>query len=462
MKKILFTVLIVTLFSCQGKHISPDVIDAEESAGNFIKAGKQMDLYIAENDLSEQEIYDLNFRKDVMKRIKLDFNKTKDDVMKYVRKYYPDVNDEMFDKWVADGSLESMIIDGERKFFDRSAPNLFRINKEARLRKREVDGEQKTDAKTLFLQKNIPEIIAGKSNPLTVKFHYTVTLKPDAAPDSEIIRCWLPYPNENCGRQSNIRLLRVNSDNYIISPKEYAHRTLYMEKIAGKNEPVVFEIEFSYQSKPQYSNSQNLSENGWKENLSERPPHIVFSDAIKKLSAQIIGEETDPSQKVRKIFTYIDENYPWAGAREYSTIPNIPEYVMKTGHGDCGQKTLLLITLLRYNGIPARWESGFMVHPKAENLHDWGAYFIEGRGWIPVDQSFGINAWGRNEEEKYFYMNGTDAYHFVVNTDYSQPLFPGKIYPRSETVDFQRGELEWRGGNLYFDKWDWKMEVSYE
>jgi len=32
---------------------------------------------------------------------------------------------------------------------------------------------------------------------------------------------------------------------------------------------------------------------------------------------------------------------------------------------------------------------------------------------------------------------------------------------RSETVDFQRGELEWKGGNLYFDKWDYKMEVGY-
>jgi hypothetical protein len=369
----------------------------------------------------------------------------------------------MLHKWIADGSLESMVINGERHFFDRSASNLFRIDKEAKQRKREVDGEQKIDSKTLFLQKHIPEILAGKSNPVTIKFRYTVTLKPNVVPDNEVIRCWLPYPNENSKRQSDIKLLNVNSDNCIISPKEYAHRTLYMEKTAKKDEPVVFEIAFSYLSKPQYSNfAEVISEDEWKENISERPPHIVFSDTVKKLSAQIIGNETNPSYKVRKIFTYIHENYPWAGAREYSTIPNIPEYVIKNGHGDCGQKTLLLLTLLRYNGIPARWESGFMLHPHDENLHDWGAYFIQGSGWIPVDQSFGINEWAENEQEKYFYMNGTDAYHFVVNTDYSQPLYPSKIYPRSETVDFQRGELEWRGGNLYFDKWDWNMKVGYE
>ena len=32
------------------------------------------------------------------------------------------------------------------------------------------------------------------------------------------------------------------------------------------------------------------------------------------------------------------------------------------------------------------------------------------------------------------------------------------IKVRSEPYDFQRGELEWEGGNLYFDKWDWHME----
>ena len=47
----------------------------------------------------------------------------------------------------------------------------------------------------------------------------------------------------------------------------------------------------------------------------------------------------------------------------------------------------------------------------------------------------------------------------VVNNDFGCPLYPAKQYPRSETVDFQRGEVEWAGGNLYFDKWKWNLEV---
>lgn len=49
----------------------------------------------------------------------------------------------------------------------------------------------------------------------------------------------------------------------------------------------------------------------------------------------------------------------------------------------------------------------------------------------------------------------------VVNNDYGMPLHPAKRYPRSETVDFQRGEVEWRGGNLYFTQWSYDMQIEY-
>jgi len=36
-----------------------------------------------------------------------------------------------------------------------------------------------------------------------------------------------------------------------------------------------------------------------------------------------------------------------------------------------------------------------------------------------------------------------------------------KKFLRSEPYDFQRGEVEWKGGNLYFDKWDYDMKIEY-
>jgi transglutaminase-like putative cysteine protease len=177
---------------------------------------------------------------------------------------------------------------------------------------------------------------------------------------------------------------------------------------------------------------------------------------------EVVGDEHNPYIKVKKIYEWIDTNFPWASAREYSTISNIPEYVLANRHGDCGQVSLLFITMARAAGIPAKWQSGWMMHPGNKNLHDWAEVYFEGIGWVPVDQSFG-RVFGNegNDETYYFFTKGLDPYRLIVNQDISGPFFPAKIYPRSETVDFQRGEVEWRGGNLYFDRWRYNMQIDY-
>src|SRR5687767_15490071 len=44
--------------------------------------------------------------------------------------------------------------------------------------------------------------------------------------------------------------------------------------------------------------------------------------------------------------------------------------------------------------------------------------------------------------------------------DYGSPLVPEKRSLRSEPADFQRGEVELDGRNLYYDEWDydWRSE----
>jgi len=107
--------------------------------------------------------------------------------------------------------------------------------------------------------------------------------------------------------------------------------------------------------------------------------------------------------------------------------------------------------MCRYKGIPAHFQSGFMTHPHGNNMHDWGEIYFEGVGWVPVDQSFGGD----------YYFGGIDSWRMVVNNDYGKALDPAKKFTRSETVDFQRGEVEWRGGNLYFPAWNWDIEIEY-
>jgi transglutaminase-like putative cysteine protease len=390
--------------------------------------------------------------------------------MDYVRKFIPEADDKMIEGWEKDGSLEFMIIDGVKRYFNRSHTNLFRINRTAKIRKAEVSGKSKDDL-DLLLENLVPDILSdiesrngnsGKAE--KIKLNYQVSVPPGTVPEGEIIRCWLPYPREGTGRQEIIDF--HSEDEFIISDNSNLQRSVYFEKIAESNKPTVFSYNLVISTQAEsfsineFSVNEYAKDSSYFYHISERPPHIVFTDKIKNLSEKIVGNEKNPYLAAKKIFSWISKNIPWAGAREYSTIRNISDYAITNMHGDCGIKTILFMTLARYNGIPTKWQSGWMLHPGEVNLHDWGEIYFEGYGWVPVDQSFGLID-SEDPKIKYFYLGGIDQYRFTVNDDYSRPLYPAKIFPRSETVDFQRGEVEWSGGNLYFDKWDYSMEIEY-
>ena len=40
-------------------------------------------------------------------------------------------------------------------------------------------------------------------------------------------------------------------------------------------------------------------------------------------------------------------------------------------------------------------------------------------------------------------------------------LYPPKRHLRSETVDFQTGEVEWKNGNLFYPLWNYHLDIKY-
>ena len=50
----------------------------------------------------------------------------------------------------------------------------------------------------------------------------------------------------------------------------------------------------------------------------------------------------------------------------------------------------------------------------------------------------------------------------IVNLDYARALDPAKTGFRSEPTDFQRGEIEIDGHNLYFNEWSYDFQVETE
>lgn len=411
---------------------------------------------------------------DLRHRLLVDFCLTQAQVKDYIRKYIPDVTDEQMRKWEDDKSLEYMVLDGEKRYFRNAGPNLFRLDSLCRDIKLAKEGKVVSGSEKVN-KENLPEIISSVKEsgqslgaPKRMRVTYTLTVDTNAVPAGEIVRCWLPYPRADIKRQQGVKLISTSEPEYLLSPETCAHSTLYMEKRATLDEPTVFSETFEYTSygewhnlKPEEVQPYDTTTALYKEYTAEREKHIIFSPRLRELASKLTEGENNPYLKAQCIFRWIDAHFPWASAREYSTIDNIPEYVLDNRHGDCGQVTLLFVTLCRICGIPAHFQSGFMMHPNAWNLHDWAEVYFEGVGWVPVDQSFGIPTFAENQDETLFFLGGIDSWRMIVNSDYGMPLVPAKKYPRSETVDFQRGEVEWDGGNLYFPQWDYTMDIEY-
>ncbi len=376
-------------------------------------------------------------------------------------------------EWENKGWLEYRVINGTKMYFNRALSNLLLL-KSFHLNRSERDSAQASDPRILFRKNHTASVIskAGVSSvpvlPVNVEIAYTITVKPDVVPPGEIIRCWLPFPKENNQRHSEVYLLGIsNEDNFLLAPDSATHRSIYMEEKARKGEPTVFKTAFSYTSYGQYFDPATLkilpynkNSDIYKRYTREEPPHINFNEGVRQIADSLAGNETDPYKILKKFYYWFSDNIPWAAALEYSIIPDIPSYTLKNMRGDCGMQTFLLMSMLRYKGIPVKWQSGWMVPPQAENLHDWCEVWFEGVGWVPVDISYGLHD-SNYTRLKEFYITGIDSYRMIVNDGISGELFPPKKFIRSEPFDFQRGEVEWTGGNLYFDKWDYDIKINY-
>lgn len=449
-------------------------IDQAIAAGAFTRAEELIQARAADPQLSPSQRWDLGLQADLLRRIRLDFGRDEAYVREKLAPYYPQLTDAQLRAWEATGELEMRLIDGERRYFNNAVWNLFRVNPAAAQRKLEVDGPRDTsldDFLTAYLPpavQHLRQASATVGNPRQFRLRYTLRVKPDAVPDGEILRAWLPYPRTDRQRLSDVALLAASEPNPIISPETQVHRSIYMEKKARAGEWTEFDFTVAYTARDEWHDLLNAellpydtASLLYKTYTAERGQHILFTPEIRELSARIVGTETAPLRKAWLIYQWIGENIPWASALEYSTMPNIPSYCIAHQRGDCGMKSLLYITLLRYNGIPAKWQSGWFLYPDNINLHDWAEVWWEGLGWVPMDPDFNIQTQlDPDSPAARFFFGGADAWRLIVNDDFGGDFYPAKVYPRSETVDFQRGEVEWRGGNLYFDQWRYKMSVE--
>lgn len=448
--------------------------------GRFSEARSMLNEMIQKNEELSQEYFNII---SILDRVELDYKKTEESILSELRLDIPNIKREEIQNWLQDGSLEARFIDGELRYFNRAVINLFRLSSEAGARKTAFSGlgaasdpgdPASVSEKVFKMHDHMQRALtsakargAGWHEAVNITFKLKLTLCPKSLPKGELVRCWMPAPQLGA-QHSNYKLISTKPASPVLSSPGTIHKSIYMEALSnGPGKDLVFSVEQSFDSaafvslvdpyiiKPYNTGSEKLEQY-----LTQEPPHVVFSSALRSLAAEICASEKNPYLKAKRIFAWISKNIIYTAAPEYSTIPAISEYCMARRRGDCGIQALLFIALCRVSGIPARWQSGWTLAPGKVNLHDWAMFYVEPYGWLHADPSRGLNDTG-DEGIRWFYFGNIDSYRMVVNEGYGAGLEPEKRHLRSETVDFQIGEMEWKNGNLYFDEWDYDYSVEY-
>src|SRR5690606_16325313 len=145
---------------------------------------------------------ELEYQRERMRRIRMDFDHDADDVRERVRRQIPDLTEDEFARWDAQGLFERMDIDGQRLYFDRTASNLFRISAEARARR--ADPSPFVHSPLESAHPPHPDVVAGTATPNRMRIVQSLSVDADAVPAGEAVRAWIPYPRAIPGQQEDI------------------------------------------------------------------------------------------------------------------------------------------------------------------------------------------------------------------------------------------------------------------
>lgn len=158
---------------------------------------------------------------------------------------------------------------------------------------------------------------------------------------------------------------------------------------------------------------------------------MPLSPKIKALAAQVTKGKNGSLEKARAIYDHVlatmsyDKSVPGWGRGDAERACDI-------GKGNCTDFHSLFISLARAEGIPARFVIGFPLTAadgQAKGYHCWAEFYVEGRGWIPVDASDAAKSSDRAVREYLF--GNLDARRIELTRGRDLVL-----HPRTEPINY--------------------------
>ncbi len=279
-------------------------------------------------------------------------------------------------------------------------------------------------------------------------FHYAFTVK--NLPSGKKVRIWIPAAHSDAYQE--VKIISAKGDLPLKKTRESKNgNEMYFADTDSAARPELhFNLEYDVVRHERVALTSSAHVVTAKLTKTERkvdlqPDVLVPVTGLPAdLAVKVTQGKTLPLDKTRAIYDYVFTTMKYDKTGTGWGHGDVL-YACDAKKGNCTDFHSLFIAMARSQGIPARFEIGFPLPPDKRSseiagYHCWSDFYIDGKGWIPVDIS---EAWKHPEKRDYFFgSHDVNRVQFSIGRDlHLNPPQSGKplnyfVYPYVE-VDGQ-------------------------
>lgn len=426
----------------------PEDIQRKKMAGYIREAAEAVEARLA-MELPVLLRERLLLEREMLRRVATGYRYGEKEALAMMQEAVPGFTEEEFRRLEAEGRLDFMYVEGEKRYFVRFLKGLLKADPLLAARSGKPLPREKEQLDALM-----EEVMNRGHATYDIAMRMTLAVEDEAFIPNETYRVYLPIPAA-AAQITNIEIMEASPKITTLAKEDAPQRTALFEEFLTKNRP--FSISYRYRAtvkrvdfekspmSPLYPGAKPWGS----EDLAEELPHICFTPLLRALKNEVQGQEIRPLQVARRFYDYVTTKVNYAYMRPYFLIEDAGEYAALNQKGDCGLQALLFITLCRMAGIPARWQSGLAITPEYIDGHDWAQFYVEPWGWLFCDCSYGGGAYRAGHEDRWnFYFGHIDPFRMVANSRFQAEFQPPMQGWRVDPYDNQYGECERDSGPL--------------
>jgi transglutaminase-like putative cysteine protease len=240
-------------------------------------------------------------------------------------------------------------------------------------------------------------------------FHYAFTVR--NLPAGKKVRIWIPAAESDAYQE--VKVVSARGDLPLTTRRESKYgNQIYFAESSSTNQPEMhFDVEYDVTRHervalgPTAPHVVPISLSSTEKQQDLQPDALVPVTGLPAdLAAEVTQGKTQPLDKAHAIYDYVFTTMRYDKTGTGWGHGDVL-YACDAKKGNCTDFHSLFIAMARSQGIPARFEIGFPLPPDKHSAeiagyHCWSDFWIDGRGWIPVDIS---EAWKHQEKRDYFF-----------------------------------------------------------